>query len=236
MLWNPWRGCFKCSEGCKFCYIHKGDKKRNVNTNDIVKTASFDLPLRKDKSGNYKIKSGTLVYLCFSSDFLLAEADIWRDECWKMIKERNDLTFLFLTKRIHRFNNCIPDDWGSGYSNVVVGCSVENQKNVDEKISILVNSNIHHKIIVCQPLIEEVNLEKYLDHVNQVVVGGESDYRGRSMRYEWILSIREQCIKHQTNFEFRQCSTHFIKDNKKYLIKTRDLMKQARKANINLSF
>lgn len=36
-MWNPWRGCKKCSDGCLHCYIHKGDAKRNVNTNDIKK-------------------------------------------------------------------------------------------------------------------------------------------------------------------------------------------------------
>lgn len=35
---NPWRGCKKCSDGCLHCYIHKGDTKRNVDTNKIVKT------------------------------------------------------------------------------------------------------------------------------------------------------------------------------------------------------
>ncbi|MGN0993311.1 MAG: DUF5131 family protein [Bacilli bacterium] len=24
-MWNPWRGCRKCSDGCLHCYIHKGD-------------------------------------------------------------------------------------------------------------------------------------------------------------------------------------------------------------------
>ena len=37
-MWNPWRGCKKCSEGCLHCYIHKGDAKRGVNTSMIVKT------------------------------------------------------------------------------------------------------------------------------------------------------------------------------------------------------
>lgn len=27
-MWNPWRGCKKCSDGCLHCYIHKGDYKR----------------------------------------------------------------------------------------------------------------------------------------------------------------------------------------------------------------
>ena len=29
--WDPWRGCHQYSEGCKFCYIHKGDARRMCN-------------------------------------------------------------------------------------------------------------------------------------------------------------------------------------------------------------
>lgn len=69
-MWNPWRGCKKCSDGCLHCYIHKGDFKKDINTNDIVKTKDFDKPIIKLKNGNYKMKSN-LVYTCFSTDFLL---------------------------------------------------------------------------------------------------------------------------------------------------------------------
>ena len=109
-MWNPWRGCKRCSDGCLHCYIHKGDYKRNIDTSNIVKTKDFKKPIEKLKNGNYKMKSG-LVYTCFSTDFLIEEADEWRKECWQMIKERRDCTFLFLTKRIDRFIKCIPDDW-----------------------------------------------------------------------------------------------------------------------------
>ena len=102
-MWNPWRGCKKCSDGCLHCYIHKGDYKRGINTSDIVRTKDFCKPIEKLKNGSYKMKSG-MVYLCFSSDFFIEEADEWRDECWKMIRERQDCTFLFLTKRIDRFS------------------------------------------------------------------------------------------------------------------------------------
>ena len=61
------------------------------------------------KKGGYKMKPG-LVYLGFSTDFLIEKADAWRSECWKMIKERSDCTFLFLTKRIERFSQCIPEE------------------------------------------------------------------------------------------------------------------------------
>lgn len=109
-MWNPWRGCHKHSEGCRYCYIHKGDYKRKIDTDNIVKTDNFYAPIAKNKSGVYKIKSGQTVYLCFSTDFLVEDADEWRSECWRMIRERSDLHFLFLTKRIERFMDCIPED------------------------------------------------------------------------------------------------------------------------------
>lgn len=232
-MWEPWRGCHKCSDGCKYCYIHKGDKKREIDTNIVEKTKSFDKPTIKDKNNEYKIKSGSLVYLCFSSDFFIEEADIWRKECWKMIKERNDLTFLFLTKRIDRFEKCIPSDWHDGYDNVIVGCTIENQKNANYKLDIFKKLPIKHKNIICQPLLERVNIEKYLDDIELVLVGGESDRNARVLDYDWVLDIRKQCMAKNIPFEFRQCGTNFIKNGKKYILKTKDLFKLAKKADIN---
>lgn len=231
-MWNPWRGCKKCSDGCLYCYIHKGDAKRGIDTSDIVKTKDFYKPTEKLKNGSYKMKSG-IVYLCFSTDFLIEEADEWRDECWKMIKERQDCTFLFLTKRIERFMDCIPYDWGDGYENVVVCCTVENQKNADKKLSVFRSLPIKHKCITAQPLLEGIDIEQYLDDIELVVVGGESDKAARPLDYNWVLDIREQCIRKNVSFEFRQCGTRFIKDGKEYILQTKDLCIQAKKAEIN---
>ena len=92
------------------------------------KTAAFDLPLKRKRDKTWKIESGKLVFTCFTSDFLLKDADPWRAECWKMMKIRKDLLFYFFTKRIDRFMECAPEDWGEGYDNVLVGCTVENQQ------------------------------------------------------------------------------------------------------------
>ena len=231
-IWNPWRGCKKCSIGCKFCYIHKGDEKRGIDTSQIVKTKDFYKPIEKLKNGNYKMKSG-FSYLCFQSDFLIEEADEWRSECWKMIKERSDITFLFLTKRIDRFIKCIPDDWNDGYDNVIIGCTVENQENVDYRLTIFKDLPIKCKMIIAQPLLEKINLSKYLEGIELVEVGGESDKMARPLDYDWVLNIREQCIKSNVNFSFRQCGSNFIKDGILYHLNVRSLCSQARKANIN---
>lgn len=231
-MWNPWRGCKKCSDGCLHCYIHKADAKRGIHTGDIVKTKDFAKPMETLKNGSYKVKSG-IVYTCFSTDFLIEEADAWRAECWQMIRQRQDCTFLFLTKRIQRFLDCVPEDWGDGYDNVVVCCTVENQRNADQKLSVFQQLPIKHKCITAQPLIGPVDMEKYLEGVELVVVGGESDNQARPMYYDWVLDIRQQCIRKNVSFEFRQCGTYFIKDGKQYKIQTKDLCSQARKANID---
>ena len=174
-----------------------------------------------------------LIYVCFSSDFLLEDADPWRQECWDMIRERTDCQFLFLTKRIERFMDCIPPDWGNGWDNVIVGCTVENQQRADERLRIFATLPIKHKNIICQPMISAIDLENYLDGVELVVAGGESDRYARPMYYDWVLSLREQCIRQNVPFEFRQCGTHFIKDGKQYKLQTKDLCSQARKAGID---
>lgn len=233
-MWNPWRGCHKYSDGCRFCYIHKGDAKRGIDTNNIVRTDNFYAAAAKKKNGEYRMKPGQTVYLCFSTDFLIEEADAWRDECWRMMKERVDLHFIFLTKRIDRFLSCIPEDWGDGYDNVTVGCTVENQESADHRLAVFNALPIKHKDIICQPLLEEINISRYLEDIELVVVGGESDKNARPLYFDWVMFIRQQCLEAGTRFEFRQCGTRFIKDGREYALQVKDLCSQARKAGIDL--
>ena len=89
----------------------------------MEKTKSFDLPLRRDRQGNYKLRCNSPVFTCGTSDFFLPEADPWRLEAWSMIKARPDLTFAIITKRPQRFYVNLPLDWGQGYPNVRLYCT-----------------------------------------------------------------------------------------------------------------
>ena len=51
--------------------------------------------------------------------------------------------------------------------------------------------------------------------------------------YDWVLAIREECVRKNVSFTFRQCGTHFIKDGKLYNLMVKDLCSQARKADID---
>ena len=151
--YNPWHGCIKKSEGCRNCYIYAMDEIFQRESAKIYKTKSFYLPLAKNRNNEYKIPGNSFIYLCFSSDFLISEADCFRGEVFDMIKTRKDCDFMFFTKRIERFCDILPKDWGDGYENVIVGCSVENQKMADERLPIFLNAPIKRRYIICAPLL-----------------------------------------------------------------------------------
>lgn len=128
--------------------------------------------------------------------------------------------------------NVYPTTWFNGYENVTVGCTIENQDRADFRLEIFSSLPIKYKVIICQPFIERIDIGKYLKDIERVVVSGESDYIGRQLNYDWVLLIRDQCIKNNVNFEFRQCGTNFIKDGKRFKLKVKDLHSQTIKANI----
>lgn len=233
-LWNLWHGCHKYSEGCKFCYVHRGDERYGRDQSIIYKTKQFDLPIQKNKKGDYKIPSGEQIYLCFTSDFLLEEADEWRKEAWKMIEERTDLHFLFITKRIERFFVSLPENWGKGYNHVTVCCTCENQKQVDLRLPIFKSLPIKHKVFIHEPLLEKIYILPYLDDsIEQVVVGGESGIEARICDFDWINSIRDQCLSKNVSFHFKQTGSHFVKNGKLYYVPRKEQHRQAKKAAIN---
>ncbi len=235
VTWNLWHGCHKISTGCKHCYVYRSDARYERDSAAVYKTQNFTLPVKRDRKGNYKIEPGTLIYICFTSDFLLEDADAWRDEAWAMIRERSDCTFLFITKRIDRFMQCVPPDWGDGYENVVVCCTVETQERADYRLPYLLSAKAKHKEIICSPLLEDIELSKYLTpEIGGVTAAGESGAGVRVCDYAWILHIRQQCIEHKIPFWFQQTGANFRKDGKYYHIPRKEQHSQARKANINI--
>lgn len=211
MNWEPWTGCYKLSEGCSNCCFY-GPHAKRYGQNTIEKTDKFNWPVRKNTKGEYNIKGDKILATCFATDFFLPEADEWRKEAWSMIKERQDIEFLILTKRIDRFLVSLPSDWGDGYDNVNLGCTVENQEMADYRLPLFLSYPIKRRFIACAPLLEEINLTSYLAGVEHVTVGGETGRDARVCDYDWVLNIREQCIKANVTFWFKNTGSYFQKD------------------------
>lgn len=235
-FWNPWHGCRKLSEGCRHCYVYRIDGRHGRDASAVTKTATFGMPVRRDRKGEYKIPAGRTVYTCFSSDFFVAEADEWRPEAWEMMRTRSDLHFLFITKRIDRLAECAPADWGpGGYPNVTVCCTVENQDRADYRLPIYLDTPLRQRIIICEPLLGPIDLRPWLDsRIGEVVAGGESGPDARACDYAWVMSLREQCHAAGVKFTFRQTGAVLVKDGKVYRIPRQFQHSQARKARIDL--
>ena len=235
-IWNPWHGCHKISPGCLNCYVYRRDSSFGKDSSLVQKTGEFDLPVRRNRFLDYKLQpQGEPVYTCMTSDFFVEEADAWRDAAWKMIRERNDLQFTIITKRIHRFLDCLPEDWGEGYEHVTICCTCENQEMADKRLPLLLQYPIWHRQIIHEPMLGPIDIADYLaeGRIEQVICGGESGDAARICDYAWVLSVREQCIQYGVPFFFKQTGARFRKDGRLYRIRRKDQEPQARKAGID---
>lgn len=235
-IWNPWHGCHRISAGCANCYVYRRDNSIGKDASIVTKTGDFDLPIQKDRQNVFKLQPDAgEVYTCMTSDFFLPDADDWRDDCWKMMRRRSDLKFIIITKRIDRFMQCIPQDWGQGYENVTIGCTCENQDRADYRIPVFLSSPIKHRMLIHEPMLGPIQIEMYLasQKIEKAVCGGESGTKARICDYDWILDVREQCIRQGVAFYFKQTGAVFRKEGKVYHIDRALQHLQAAKAGID---
>ncbi len=211
MNWEPWTGCYKVSEGCTYCYFY-GPYSKRFGQNTVQKTEQFDWPVRKNANGEYNIKGGKILATCFATDFFIPEADAWRGEAWAMIKQRPDIEFLILTKRIDRFPVLLPDDWGEGYDNVNIGCTVENQELADARLPLFLSYPVKRRFIAASPLLSAIDLSPWLGGVEHVTVAGEGGREARVCDYDWVLDIRRQCEQAGVTFWFKATGAFFRRD------------------------
>lgn len=235
-VWNPWHGCRKISPGCMHCYMYRRDETVGKDSTIVTLTNNFRLPLMRYRDRRYKLSpENNPVYVCLTSDFFIEEADQWRDEAWRMIKYRRELSFVIITKRIERFNSCIPDNWGWGYQNVTIYSTCENQETADRRLPVLLNIDAIHKGIIHEPMLESIEISRYLmdGQIEKVVCGGESGPDARVCDYSWILNTRRQCVENNVSFSFKQTGARFRKDGRLYNIERKNQMEQAKKAGID---
>ncbi len=232
-IWNPWHGCHKLSPGCANCYVYRRDESIGKDASVVKKTNDYKLPLKKTRQGEYKLtKESGIIYTCMTSDFFLEDADEWRQGCWDMIRARRDLSFYIITKRIDRFGECIPSDWGDGWNHVTICSTCENQAQADYRLPILLSHPIKHREVICEPMLEEIHMEKYLatGRIEHVTCGGESGPNARPCDFTWIKEVRRECVRCNIPFTFKQTGAVFIMDGKTYHIERRHQMSQAAKS------
>ena len=177
-------------------------------------TASCLLPLETyrggKKRGTFKLQpDGGHVYTCITTDFFLEDADPYRPEAWRAIRERSDLHFVIPTKRIHRFMDCLPPDWGEGYAHVTVCCTAENQAAADRRLPLFTGLPIRNRQVFVEPMLESMDISAHLSGIGLVIAGGESGDEARVCDLRWITALREQCRDAGVPFRFKQTGARF---------------------------
>ena len=165
------------------------------------------------------------LYVGLSTDFFVEEADQWRDEAWRVIRQRPDIFFRILTKRPERYATCLPADWGDGYENVMLNVTTENQMRADERLPILARTPAKHRGFMVAPCIGPVDVDKYLSTglFEEVLCGGENYDGARPCHYEWVKELSDQCRRHDVTFDFIETGTVFVKDGRTYRIPNKRL-------------
>jgi protein gp37 len=159
-----------------------------------TKPATFNGPLKWEEP--------KLIFTCSWSDWFIEEADPWRDEAWDIIRKTPWHTYQLLTKRPERFFENLPKDWDSGWPNVWLGVSIENEDYLYRR-HLLCALPAKLRFLSLEPLLGPLNLGP-LRNIDWVITGGESGPNARPMDPDWVRDIRDQCVDAGVPFFHKQ--------------------------------
>ncbi len=208
--WNPVTGCTRVSKGCDNCYAATLTKrleamgqakysglinKSKNHFNGVVKPhpSTLTQPLKWKKPKTIFVNS-------MSDLFHKNVPDSFIFEVFETMHKANWHQFQVLTKRSERLLQMSESIiWPK---NVWQGVSVENE-DVLFRIDHLRKSDAVTKFLSLEPLLGPLpNLN--LSNIDWVIVGGESGFKARPMKKEWVKEIKHQCEKQNVPFFFKQ--------------------------------
>jgi protein gp37 len=183
---NPWLGCQKVSDGCKFCYAeelmdHRYQKAKWGPEGQRIKTSEsyWKQPIKWDRQAKSagvrkKVFCASLADV-FEDKPDQPEMDQWRCDLFNLIEKTPNLDWLLLTKRPENVQKLLsriardPEDsdtslWALYWPlpNVWIGTSVENQEQADKRIPELLKIPAKVRFLSCEPLLEGVDLSKWI--------------------------------------------------------------------------
>lgn len=199
--WNPVTGCNKISTGCKNCYAEQLSRrlkamgqKNYVNGFKLtLQPHMLELPLKWKKPQTIFVNSmSDLFHKGVPTDYIQQVFDVMNKAHWHR--------FQVLTKRAERVAEL--SDALNWSDNIWMGVSVEN-KNFVHRIDYLRNTKARIKFLSLEPLLSPLkNLN--LENIDWVIVGGESGFKARPIKEDWVIDIKNQCDEAKTAFFFKQ--------------------------------
>jgi protein gp37 len=204
--WNPVRGCTKISPGCKHCYAAVfAERFRGVPGHPYEQ--GFDLRLVPEKlTEPLRWRTPRTIFVNSMSDlFHSAVPDEYIVAVTEVMVAAKWHTFQVLTKRSQRMCDLLRTKlrFAAKHRHIWWGVSVENRKQGIPRIQHLRIAPAAVRFLSIEPLLEDlgtVNLHK----LHWVIVGGESGPGARTIKQEWVTSLRDQCRAYDVPFFFKQ--------------------------------
>lgn len=199
--WNPVTGCTKISEGCKNCYAFTLANRLKLMGNAKYSNG-FNISLHEDcLEDPLKWKKPSLVFVNSMSDLFHEEIPLeFIIKVFNVMNKAQRHTFQILTKRAERLSEVAKHlNWTS---NIWQGVTVESGKYKD-RVDYLRTIPAKVRFISFEPLIGEVK-DVDLTGIDWAIVGGESGFKAREMKQEWVLNIKEECDNQRVLFYFKQ--------------------------------
>jgi protein gp37 len=208
--WNPTTGCDRVSAGCDNCYAltlakrlkAMGSAKYQLDGDPRTSGPGFGVAVHQPTLAEpFRWRDPRVVFVNSMSDLFHAKVPVgFIRQVFDVMAATPQHTYQILTKRTVRLKRLAGSlHWPN---NVWIGASVENRETRG-RIADLAQVPAKVRFLSCEPLIGALpGLE--LDHIDWVIVGGESGPRARPIAEEWVVDIRDQCVQAAVPFFFKQ--------------------------------
>lgn len=201
---NPWLGCAKVTDACKFCYAEKFVERYGLaqwgvhGTRHITSAENWKKPVRWQKQAakegiRYRVFCASLADVFEDRPELIEP----RERLWKLIEATPNLDWLILTKRPENLHRLYPERWLSSPAafprNIWQGVTMANQKDYDTFMPPLRKFCSEHFVnvmwISAEPLLGRITFDKdilnpvgfnkeaqsvYQKPLDWIIIGGES--------------------------------------------------------------
>lgn len=199
--WNPVTGCTKISPGCKHCYAERlsrrlkamGQANYRNGFELTLQPQMLELPLHWKAPKRIFVNSmSDLFHEDVPTEYIMRVFDVMNRAHWHQ--------YQVLTKRSDRVLELSKDlPWAP---QIWMGVSVETEK-YKVRIDDLRKTGAQVKFLSLEPLLGSLG-KLNLRGIDWAIVGGESGPGARPPGSEWVTDIRDQCVKAEVAFFFKQ--------------------------------
>ena len=199
--WNPLTGCDKVSPGCKYCYAERFARRLQAmgqpNYRNGFKLTIHEHTLEQPLSW----KKPQMIFVNSMSDLFHKDAPLeFVQKVFDVMQKAYWHVFQVLTKRSERLLEL--NQYLSWSHNIWMGVSIENS-DYSFRVDHLRQTDARIKFLSFEPLLGPL-FALNLSNIDWVIAGGESGPKARPMKTDWVLEIKEQCLKANVPFFFKQ--------------------------------